>query len=184
MTKSLMTKSEQLLRIDDHDFTMRPAFGGQNKNQTRCLIYRPAGYWIPAYEAAAVRFRSKRRGVIKLSEILMTPPVQAAPQFPIAAQLFTSHERWCTLHHCILEGFDSKLFVARGRIRRLETQQGFHFYQKTVADCKIVISVIRLMASFSERHHQTVVGATCAFAFPFGFQVLQFQLELTCKLKV
>uniref|UniRef100_A0A3Q0R9F5 Gamma-aminobutyric acid receptor subunit rho-1 n=1 Tax=Amphilophus citrinellus TaxID=61819 RepID=A0A3Q0R9F5_AMPCI len=28
MTKSLMTKSEQLLRIDDHDFTMRPAFGG------------------------------------------------------------------------------------------------------------------------------------------------------------
>lgn len=29
MTKSLMTKSEQLLRIDDHDFTMRPAFGGQ-----------------------------------------------------------------------------------------------------------------------------------------------------------
>lgn len=29
MTKSPMTKSEQLLRIDDHDFTMRPAFGGQ-----------------------------------------------------------------------------------------------------------------------------------------------------------
>ncbi|KAF3844938.1 hypothetical protein F7725_008101 [Dissostichus mawsoni] len=28
MTKTLMTKSEQLLRIDDHDFTMRPAFGG------------------------------------------------------------------------------------------------------------------------------------------------------------
>ncbi|XP_024293485.1 gamma-aminobutyric acid receptor subunit rho-1-like [Oncorhynchus tshawytscha] len=28
MTKSPMTKSEQLLRIDDHDFTMRPAFGG------------------------------------------------------------------------------------------------------------------------------------------------------------
>ncbi|XP_034153434.1 gamma-aminobutyric acid receptor subunit rho-1 isoform X2 [Esox lucius] len=28
MTKSTMTKSEQLLRIDDHDFTMRPAFGG------------------------------------------------------------------------------------------------------------------------------------------------------------
>ncbi|KAJ7989203.1 hypothetical protein DPEC_G00317070 [Dallia pectoralis] len=27
-TKSTMTKSEQLLRIDDHDFTMRPAFGG------------------------------------------------------------------------------------------------------------------------------------------------------------
>lgn len=30
MTKSPMTKSEQLLRIDDHDFTMRPAFGGQD----------------------------------------------------------------------------------------------------------------------------------------------------------
>ena len=29
MTKSPMTNSEQLLRIDDHDFTMRPAFGGQ-----------------------------------------------------------------------------------------------------------------------------------------------------------
>ncbi|XP_068194805.1 gamma-aminobutyric acid receptor subunit rho-1 isoform X2 [Antennarius striatus] len=28
MTKAPMTKSEQLLRIDDHDFTMRPAFGG------------------------------------------------------------------------------------------------------------------------------------------------------------
>ncbi|KAG5266025.1 hypothetical protein AALO_G00248990 [Alosa alosa] len=28
MTKSPVTKSEQLLRIDDHDFTMRPAFGG------------------------------------------------------------------------------------------------------------------------------------------------------------
>lgn len=32
MTKSPMTKSEQLLRIDDHDFTMRPAFGGQKTN--------------------------------------------------------------------------------------------------------------------------------------------------------
>ncbi|XP_062322908.1 gamma-aminobutyric acid receptor subunit rho-1-like isoform X2 [Osmerus eperlanus] len=28
MTKSFVTKSEQLLRIDDHDFTMRPGFGG------------------------------------------------------------------------------------------------------------------------------------------------------------
>ncbi|MEQ2200866.1 hypothetical protein XENOCAPTIV_004163 [Xenoophorus captivus] len=28
LTKNPMTKSEQLLRIDDHDFTMRPAFGG------------------------------------------------------------------------------------------------------------------------------------------------------------
>ncbi|XP_030637290.1 gamma-aminobutyric acid receptor subunit rho-1 [Chanos chanos] len=28
ITKSTVTKSEQLLRIDDHDFTMRPGFGG------------------------------------------------------------------------------------------------------------------------------------------------------------
>ncbi|KAG8524473.1 Gamma-aminobutyric acid receptor subunit rho-1, partial [Galemys pyrenaicus] len=28
ITKSLLTKSEQLLRIDDHDFSMRPGFGG------------------------------------------------------------------------------------------------------------------------------------------------------------
>ncbi|XP_072405673.1 gamma-aminobutyric acid receptor subunit rho-1-like isoform X2 [Chiloscyllium punctatum] len=27
-TKSYLTKSEQLLRVDDHDFTMRPGFGG------------------------------------------------------------------------------------------------------------------------------------------------------------
>lgn len=29
MTKFPVTKSEQLLRIDDHDFTMRPGFGGE-----------------------------------------------------------------------------------------------------------------------------------------------------------
>ncbi|KAJ8356064.1 hypothetical protein SKAU_G00188580 [Synaphobranchus kaupii] len=27
ITKAYMTKSEQLLRVDDHDFTMRPGFG-------------------------------------------------------------------------------------------------------------------------------------------------------------
>lgn len=27
-TKSLLIKSEQLLRIEDHDFAMRPGFGG------------------------------------------------------------------------------------------------------------------------------------------------------------
>lgn len=37
MTKSPMTKSEQLLRIDDHDFTMRPAFGGKAINVTSDL---------------------------------------------------------------------------------------------------------------------------------------------------
>lgn len=29
MTKKWGTKTEQLLRIDDHDFTMRPGFGGE-----------------------------------------------------------------------------------------------------------------------------------------------------------
>ncbi|XP_048452684.1 mRNA-capping enzyme-like [Rhincodon typus] len=29
-TKSYLTKSEQLLRVDDHDFTMRPGFGGNS----------------------------------------------------------------------------------------------------------------------------------------------------------
>lgn len=28
-TKSLLIKSEQLLRIEDHDFAMRPGFGGK-----------------------------------------------------------------------------------------------------------------------------------------------------------
>lgn len=28
MTKKWSTKTEQLLRIEDHDFTMRPGFGG------------------------------------------------------------------------------------------------------------------------------------------------------------
>ncbi|MCJ8745879.1 hypothetical protein PDJAM_G00135570 [Pangasius djambal] len=29
-TKSLLIKTEQLLRIEEHDFAMRPGFGGQN----------------------------------------------------------------------------------------------------------------------------------------------------------
>lgn len=29
-TKSLLIKSEQLLRIEDHDFAMRPGFGGNS----------------------------------------------------------------------------------------------------------------------------------------------------------
>lgn len=31
VTKTWKGKTEQLLRVDDHDFTMRPAFGGENK---------------------------------------------------------------------------------------------------------------------------------------------------------
>lgn len=30
-TKSLLIKSEQLLRIEDHDFAMRPGFGGETR---------------------------------------------------------------------------------------------------------------------------------------------------------
>lgn len=31
LTKSWKGKTEQLLKINEHDFTMRPAFGGENK---------------------------------------------------------------------------------------------------------------------------------------------------------
>lgn len=33
MTKKWSTKTEQLLRIDDHDFTMRPGFGGGRQSE-------------------------------------------------------------------------------------------------------------------------------------------------------
>lgn len=33
VTKAPVTKSEQLLKLDDHDFTMRPGFGGKNKEE-------------------------------------------------------------------------------------------------------------------------------------------------------
>lgn len=33
-TKSLLIKSEQLLRIEDHDFAMRPGFGGETRAQS------------------------------------------------------------------------------------------------------------------------------------------------------
>lgn len=41
-TKSLLIKSEQLLRIEDHDFAMRPGFGGETRARSsesplRCL---------------------------------------------------------------------------------------------------------------------------------------------------
>ncbi|KAI1891265.1 hypothetical protein AGOR_G00141990 [Albula goreensis] len=34
-TKSLLIKSEQLLRIEDHDFAMRPGFGGELSHHRR-----------------------------------------------------------------------------------------------------------------------------------------------------
>lgn len=34
-TKSMLIKSEQLLRIEDHDFAMRPGFGGNTKKQNK-----------------------------------------------------------------------------------------------------------------------------------------------------
>lgn len=36
ITKAWGTKTEQLLRIDDHDFTMRPGFGGKNHIVVKC----------------------------------------------------------------------------------------------------------------------------------------------------
>ena len=38
-TKSMLIKSEQLLRIEDHDFAMRPGFGGNKKKKKTHLIY-------------------------------------------------------------------------------------------------------------------------------------------------
>lgn len=98
MTKSLMTKSEQLLRIDDHDFTMRPAFGGQI--ETKCLIYSldRAGCMITTHGAGLVTCGATWRSFglgqtgIKLLEIIMTLSVQALLQFEIAARVFTLQE--------------------------------------------------------------------------------------------
>ncbi|GAA6074725.1 gamma-aminobutyric acid receptor subunit rho-3, partial [Tachysurus ichikawai] len=36
-TKSLLIKTEQLLRIEEHDFAMRPGFGGQNSTTSTSL---------------------------------------------------------------------------------------------------------------------------------------------------
>lgn len=68
MTKSPMTKSEQLLRIDDHDFTMRPAFGGQEMNVTSDLSVlngsvllvwlRHAGCMVGPHAQSSSRIRS------------------------------------------------------------------------------------------------------------------------------
>ncbi|MCI4382966.1 hypothetical protein PGIGA_G00021090 [Pangasianodon gigas] len=40
VTKSRKVKTEQLLRVDDHDFTMRPAFGGE------AITLKPNIYYI------------------------------------------------------------------------------------------------------------------------------------------
>lgn len=37
-TKSRKTKSEHLLRVDDHDFTMRPAFGGRSTRTSGLVL--------------------------------------------------------------------------------------------------------------------------------------------------
>ena len=39
ITKSPLTKSEQLLRIDDHDFSMRPGFGGKRHALLRLVFF-------------------------------------------------------------------------------------------------------------------------------------------------
>uniref|UniRef100_A0A4W5N897 Secreted protein n=1 Tax=Hucho hucho TaxID=62062 RepID=A0A4W5N897_9TELE len=35
VTKNRKLKTDQLLKVDDHDFTMRPAFGGRDHTHTR-----------------------------------------------------------------------------------------------------------------------------------------------------
>lgn len=102
MTKSPMTKSEQLLRIDDHDFTMRPAFGGQECSNALCFDY--VAQMCPVHDCNLDAFddasvSSRIRSLcsdhwfgtnspisVKLLEILMTPSTQAVLEFPIAAQ--------------------------------------------------------------------------------------------------
>lgn len=38
-TKSMLIKSEQLLRIEDHDFAMRPGFGGEKMHVVYFLLW-------------------------------------------------------------------------------------------------------------------------------------------------
>lgn len=42
-TKSLLIKSEQLLRIEDHDFAMRPGFGGKQNKHTHFIYIKDTG---------------------------------------------------------------------------------------------------------------------------------------------
>lgn len=46
VTKSRKTKTEHLLKVDDHDFTMRPAFGGRSNllHDDRCIVWRVAAH--------------------------------------------------------------------------------------------------------------------------------------------
>lgn len=46
VTKSRKVKTEQLLRVDDHDFTMRPAFGGESKTQIFPILCKAIMYII------------------------------------------------------------------------------------------------------------------------------------------
>lgn len=39
-TKSMLIKSEQLLRIEDHDFAMRPGFGGELPPNVELLRFK------------------------------------------------------------------------------------------------------------------------------------------------
>lgn len=59
ITKSPLTKSEQLLRIDDHDFSMRPGFGGMRQT----LV------------VGSVRL-STGRGQTKGPHMLCSPPIR------------------------------------------------------------------------------------------------------------
>lgn len=50
ITKSPLTKSEQLLRIDDHDFSMRPGFGGMKcVHLSLFLLYTVTSLYCSTY---------------------------------------------------------------------------------------------------------------------------------------
>lgn len=52
ITKSPLTKSEQLLRIDDHDFSMRPGFGGmKHAHLSLFLFYTVTSLYCNVYSS-------------------------------------------------------------------------------------------------------------------------------------
>lgn len=46
-TKSLLIKSEQLLRIEDHDFAMRPGFGGKSHERSSANSMSRLSFYCP-----------------------------------------------------------------------------------------------------------------------------------------
>ncbi|TWW70662.1 Gamma-aminobutyric acid receptor subunit rho-1 GABA(A) receptor subunit rho-1 GABA(C) receptor [Takifugu flavidus] len=60
-TKTLLIKSEQLLRIEEHDFAMRPGFGvGQ------CIKIGTSAYWVTQCTIGAINLLHTHVGVMKI----------------------------------------------------------------------------------------------------------------------